>query len=140
VAREQSCHLVLRKMKELAGEKPVFLTGDFNVDQDNAIYHILQGSGYVQDAYEITGMKHAWNGTFNAFDGDLWTASRIDHIFVSKEVTVSHYAVLTETYRNKTTEEGAEVKKGDFPKELSFKKYISRLPSDHFPVLIRLKF
>ncbi|MFT3901991.1 MAG: endonuclease/exonuclease/phosphatase family protein [Niabella sp.] len=140
LAREQSCHLVLKKMKELAGKKTAFLTGDFNVDQNNTIYNILQGSGYVQDAYELAGIKHAWNGTFNAFDSDLWTASRIDHIFLTQKVTVSNYAVLTETYRSKSPENTEDVKKGDFPKELSFKKYISRLPSDHFPVLIRLKF
>ncbi len=138
-AREESSHLVLRKMKELAGEKSVFLTGDFNVDQNNAIYQILQGSGYVKDSYEVAKVKHAWTGTFNAFDNDLWTASRIDHIFVSNDVTVSNYAVLTETFRSKT-EAQEEVKKGDFPKELSFKKYISRLPSDHFPILSRVKF
>jgi|SRR5690625_4181301 len=138
-AREESCHLVLKKMKKLVGKGTAFLTGDFNVDQKNEIYNILQHSNYIFDSYEEADERMDWNGTFNAFDNNLWTDSRIDHIFVTKNVTVSNYAVRTDTYRSKPSED-KEVKKGDFPKELSFKDYIARLPSDHFPIFAKIAF
>ena len=137
-AREQSMYVVLRKIKEIAKGETVFLTGDFNVDQHNEIYGILQNSGLVFDSYEKTQHKMAWNGTFNAYDTHLFTDSRIDHIFVTADVSVSHYAVFTETYRSKK-DDVDDIKKGDFPAELSFKPYEVRLPSDHFPVFIKAR-
>jgi len=137
LARENSCKLVLTKVKELTSNEPVMLMGDFNVDQNNAIYGILNKSGLVQDAYELAPLKYATNGTFNAFDPNLKTNSRIDHIFLTGHFQVSKYAVLTDTYRS-IPKEVEEVKKGDFPKELSFTESTARLPSDHFPVVIHV--
>lgn len=139
IARKQSSYLVLKKIKEMAGSDPAFLTGDFNVDQHDSIYNILAQSKYLADAFTIAKDKMAWNGTFNAFDTGLWTDSRIDHVYVTSGVLVSDYAVLTESYRSKHAED-KEVTKGDFPKELSFKRYDVRLPSDHFPVFCRIRF
>ncbi|WP_212611607.1 endonuclease/exonuclease/phosphatase family protein [Sphingobacterium wenxiniae] len=136
-AREESSKLVVRKIAEMTQGTPTILTGDFNVDQHNSIYQILNSSGHLRDSYEIATNKFAWNGTFNAFDTNLWTDSRIDHVFVSDSIQVKHYAVLTESYRSKK-ENAEEVKKGDFPRELSFKQYESRLPSDHFPLVIKI--
>lgn len=132
-AREESCKLVLQRMRNVVGDDEVLWTGDFNVDQSNSIYDIIQGSDYVSDAYELASLRYAHNGTFNAFDPNLWTDSRIDHIFVSKAITVQKYAVLLDTYRS--AEDQKDIKKGDFPSELSFKNYKARLPSDHFPVV-----
>lgn len=138
-AREESSRLVLQKMKEIVGDGTAFLTGDFNVDQKNEIYDILQKSNYIFDSYVEADERMDWNGTFNAFDNNLWTDSRIDHIFVTKDVSVSNYAVRTDSYRSKASED-RDVKKGDFPKELSFKDYSARLPSDHFPVFVKIMF
>lgn len=138
-AREESSHLVLQKMKEIAGNGTAFLTGDFNVDQNNKIYDILQHSNYVVDTYEEAEDRMDFNGTFNAFNDQLWTESRIDHIFVTKDVHVSQYAVRTDTYRSKV-ENAEDIKEGDFPKELSFKGYRARLPSDHFPIFSKVSF
>ncbi|MFD2743441.1 MULTISPECIES: endonuclease/exonuclease/phosphatase family protein [Sphingobacterium] len=135
-AREESCKLVLQRMRNVVGDDDVLWTGDFNVDQSNSIYQIIQGSDYVFDAYEQAAIRYAHNGTFNAFDPNLWTDSRIDHIFVSKDIQVNKYAVLLDTYRS--AEDQEDVKKGDFPKELSFKNYKARLPSDHFPVVAEI--
>lgn len=139
IAREESSHLVLEKMKEIVGDGTAFLTGDFNVDQKNKIYDILQESGYIFDSYEQADDRMAINGTFNAFNDQLWTDSRIDHIFVTKNVSVSNYAVRTDTYRSKI-KDAEDIKEGDFPEELSFKGYIARLPSDHFPIFARVSF
>lgn len=139
-AREESCKLVINKIKAmLKQEEAAVLTGDFNVDQKNPIYNILEESGIVRDSYQLAPFKFAWTGTFNAYDTNLFTDSRIDHVFVSEHLKVKKYAVLTESYRvaKGTTQ---EVKKGDFPKELSFKDYQEKLPSDHFPVIVKATF
>lgn len=136
-ARAESSKLVVRKIAEIAKGAPTILTGDFNVDQHNEIYDILNDSEQLKDSYELAPHKMAWNGTFNAFDINLWTDSRIDHVFVTDNIEVKHYAVLTESYRSKKKVTD-DVKKGDFPEELSFKQYEARLPSDHFPVVIKL--
>jgi endonuclease/exonuclease/phosphatase family metal-dependent hydrolase len=137
VAREESARLVLHKMKAMVGNDLAFLTGDFNVDQNNTIYRILADSKFVRDSYEHAKESYALNGTFNAFDSNLLTESRIDHIFVTSAVSVNKYGVLTDTYRSPTTQT-EEIKKGDFPKELSFRQYETRMPSDHFPVVVEV--
>jgi len=139
LARQNSCLLVLEKIKALAGRETALLMGDFNVDQHNPIYGIINDSGLLRDAYSLSTLTYALNGTFNAFDSDLMTDSRIDHIFVTSNVRVHKYAVLTDSYRS-PKEEAKEIKKGDFPTELSFKNYSARMPSDHFPVCITVSF
>lgn len=138
-ARAESCTLVLKKIKQMVkADEVAVLTGDFNVDQHNPMYQILAGSAVLQDSYTAAASRYAWNGTFNAFDANLYTDSRIDHVFVTKNVVVKKYAVLTDSYRSPGVT-GKEIKKGDFPKELSFKDYIIRMPSDHFPVVVDLQ-
>lgn len=139
-AREESSKMVVDRIRDMLDEKEIaILTGDFNVDQDNPIYQLLDGSDILSDSYRIAKKRHAWNGTFNAFDGQLFTESRIDHVFVTNQIQVEHYAVLTESYR-RPKKVSNEIKKGDFPEELSFEEYESHLPSDHFPVVVRISF
>ncbi|WP_455497769.1 endonuclease/exonuclease/phosphatase family protein [Coprobacter sp.] len=138
-ARNESSKLVLRKIKEMCGNETIFLTGDFNVDQTHENYRILNNSGILKDAYEAAGICYAPNGTFNNFDPNLKTDSRIDHIFVSMPVTVKTYAVLTDTYRTPNADSEKAIKSGNFPKEVSLHKYVARTPSDHFPVKITLQ-
>ena len=138
VARDESSKLVLNKIKEICGNAPVILSGDFNVDQTNNNYHILANSGILKDSYETAQFRFALNGTFSAFDPDLKTDSRIDHIFVSPSFTVEKYGILTDTYRSQVND--SIIRKGDFPKEVSLKGYMARMPSDHFPVKVNLSF
>lgn len=137
-AREESSQLVLKKIKEIANDESAILTGDFNVDQKNEIYDILQGSDIIFDSFEETSKKMAWNGTFNAFDTGLWTDRRIDHIFVTNDIDVDKYAVLTETYRSEK-DTGKKFKNGDFSESSSSEPADVRLPSDHFPIFARIK-
>ena len=85
-------------------------------------------------------LRFAENGTFNSFDADLYTDSRIDHVFVSPSIQVDSYGVLTNGYwvPNEQTEE--KLKGHDAPQEISFSKYSRRVPSDHYPVFVRLGF
>ncbi len=138
-ARKNSAKLVLKKITEMCGDKPVILTGDFNVDQNSPNYAVLEGSSLLNDSYKTAKIRYALNGTFNNFKTDRLTDSRIDHIFVSPTFTVERYGVLTDTYRTEIPESKSE-KSGNFPQEVSLKKYVARTPSDHFPVKVVLSF
>ncbi len=138
-ARRESARLVLAKIREMAGKNPVILTGDFNVDQNNESYMLLNTSGILQDAYEKSPIRYANNGTFNAFKTDLKTDHRIDHIFLTSQFTVSRYGILTDIYWMQVPESSEEVRSGNFPKEVSLRKYSPRMPSDHFPVMVRVQ-
>ena len=139
-ARMESAKLVVDKIKEICGGKPVVLTGDFNVDQNNPIYNVFTGSGILSDSYEICEIRYALDGTANGFDPNSFTTSRIDHVFVTPGTRVIRYGVLTDTYRTMTPE-AQKYENGNFPKEISFQAYQARTPSDHFPlkVIIQLK-
>jgi len=110
VARKESAHLVLQKIKEMAGNSATIFTGDFNVDQHNESYKEVLSTGVLQDCYNLAPLKLATNGTFNAFNLNTKTDSRIDHIFVTKQFNVKRYAILTNSYEGKA-------------------------PSDHYPVV-----
>lgn len=116
-ARIESVYLVQKKMKELGLNLPTFLTGDFNVDQKNEMYGVLTAGDFLRDSFTNADFVYALNGTFNDYKTDGFTDSRIDHIFVTDDVKVEKYGVLTDTYR---TAEGE-----------------ARTPSDHFPVKIK---
>ncbi len=118
VARRESARLVVRRIREIAKGKPVILTGDFNVDQKDTIYSIFTTSGLLNDSYEHSKQRFAENGTFNGFNPDRKTDSRIDHVFVSPSFHVMRYGILTDCYW--TDQE-------------------RRLPSDHYPVFVRLE-
>jgi len=139
VARSESAKLILERIKSMCGKDPVILMGDFNVDQHNEAYLLLNSSGVMKDVYDITGLKYALNGTFNNFDPNLITDKRIDHIFVSKHFKAVKYGVLTDSYRSNVREDSV-VRSTNFPKEVSLKSSEARMPSDHFPVLTTLEF
>jgi endonuclease/exonuclease/phosphatase family metal-dependent hydrolase len=138
-ARTNSAKLVLKKITEMGADKPVILTGDFNVDQHSPNYAVLAESDLLDDSYEIAKVRYALNGTFNSFRPDRKTDSRIDHVFVSPSFVVERYGVLTDTYRTEI-EDSTPEKDGNFPKEVSSSKYVARTPSDHFPVEVVLRF
>ena len=150
VARREAAKLVVQKIKELTAQPspitqrptpnvPVILTGDFNVDQDDEIYRIFVESGILKDSYDCARIRFAENGTFNSFKSDLFTKSRIDHIFVSVPTEVEAYAVLTDSYWTPDTTSTQQMKSADAPQEIDFIRYERRLPSDHYPVFVRLR-
>lgn len=136
-SRIESVKLVLRKIREFGLNMPTFLTGDFNVDQTDEIYARLSASDFLSDSFTAAKFVYALNGTYNAYHTDGYTDSRIDHIFVTDDIIVEKYGVLTDTYRTAQTDDG-DFAISDFPKELTLKAYRTRLPSDHFPVKIKV--
>ena len=137
VARREAAKLVVSKIKDIAGDHPVILTGDFNVDQTNEIYKIFSESGILKDAYEHTRIRFAENGTFNSFKTEYYTNSRIDHVMVSPSIQVEAYGVLTDSYWTPDATDDT-LKAFDAPQEISFDTYVRRNPSDHYPVFVKL--
>lgn len=140
LARLESSKLLLAKAAEIAGEAPVILLGDFNVDQNSESYRILTASGTYKDAYATAEIRYALNGTFSSFNPNAKTASRIDHVFLSKHFTPLRYGVLTDSYRAPIRQAAGETEARDAPREIEIQEFHARLPSDHFPVLVEVEF
>ena len=138
VARREAAKLIVAKIREIAHDAPVIVTGDFNVDQTNEIYSIFVESGILKDSYQAARLRFAENGTFNSFNVDLYTSSCIDHVFVSPGTQVDAYAVMTDGYWVPSLDPGNMVKGHDAPQEIDFSRYARHLPSDHYPVFVRL--
>ena len=139
-ARREGAKLIAKKITEMCGKEPAFVTGDFNVDQHNEAYRTIINTGVLEDSYELAEKKFATTGTFNSFDSNLFTESRIDHIFVTEHVTVNNYAVLTDGYWT-PNEKSAKTRKGEAaPQEINFSEHQHRCPSDHYPIAAKITF
>lgn len=138
-ARLESARLMLKMSAEMAKDEPVILTGDFNVTQTSESYRELEASEMFADAYEIAGIRYAKNGTFNNFDPNSQTDSRIDHVFLTKHFSVVRYGVLLDSYRARRADGSEGSRAGNAPEEVRLHRHIARLPSDHFPVLAELE-
>lgn len=112
VARVESAKLMLKKIKEIAGDAPVLLTGDFNGGRDSEWYKTLANSGAVADVHGAVKFPYANNSSANGFRTPRGE-SVIDHIFMSKQFAASKWGILTDTYYGK-------------------------FPSDHFPILAKV--
>ena len=139
VARREAAKLVVAKVREIAQGAPVFVTGDFNVDQNDEIYTIFTKSGLLKDSYEAARIRFAENGTFNAFKTNYFTTSRIDHVFVSPSTKVEAYGVLTNSYWTPDDDLDDNLKASDAPQQISFDTYIRHNPSDHYPVFVKIR-
>lgn len=139
VARREAAKLVVAKIREIAQGAPVFVTGDFNVDQNDEIYTIFTNSGLLKDSYDAARIRFAENGTFNAFKTNYFTTSRIDHVFVSPSTTVEAYGVFTNSYWTPDDDPDDNLKANDAPQQISFDTYIRHNPSDHYPVFVKVR-
>jgi endonuclease/exonuclease/phosphatase family metal-dependent hydrolase len=110
------------------------------VDQNDEIYSIFTQSALLKDSYLASRIRFAENGTFNSFDTDLYTDSRIDHIFVSPSINVDAYGILTNSYWTPDNDSSELMKGHDAPQEIDFSRYVRRQPSDHYPVFVRINF
>jgi len=110
-ARRQSGFLMAKKIKEIAGNSSTILTGDFNSTPETEQIKTIQT--ILSDSREVTKQPaYGPEGTFNSFKFDAPMDKRIDYIFVSKNIDVLKYGVLTDAREQ-------------------------RYPSDHQPVLIQ---
>ena len=137
-ARVESANLVKKRLTELGATLPMFLSGDFNVDQFSPSYAAIVEGELLDDSHDKAKMVYETTGTYNGYSAEKYTKSRIDHIFVSPQVEVLKYGILTDTYR--TPVEGETAQKEAFaPEEIELTKYKARTPSDHFPVKISVE-
>ena len=112
VARQESGKLMVQKIKQIAGNTPVILTGDFNSTPDTEQINAIQT--LLSDAYQATKTPpYGPVGTFNSFKFDAPFKDRIDYVFVSKQFDVLKYGALTDANEQ-------------------------RYPSDHLPVVTKL--
>ena len=113
-ARRNSARLILDKINELnTGNHPVVLMGDLNAQPDDQ--PIQRIGSRMQDARLVTEIRpFGPEGTYNGFQFDEPVERRIDYIFVDS-LKVIKYGVLSD------------------PENLQY-------PSDHFPVIARVKF
>ena len=114
VARKESSKLILQKIEKIAGDNPVIFMGDLNGDHDSEWYKSLADSEILSDTYYQVEEPYANNGSFNGFGKRTSSKSIIDHIFTSKHFETTKWGILTDTYHGK-------------------------FPSDHFPVMVKLK-
>lgn len=116
VARRESSKLLLKKIKEIAGNAPTFATGDFNATPESEPIQTILSDGLLKDAYAISETSpYGPVGTFQNFNLESPMDSRIDFVFVTNPIKIKKYAVLTDI-RNK------------------------RFPSDHCPVVVDVEF
>ncbi len=139
-ARKESARLIMEKMKAFDDAVPAILTGDFNVDQNSDSYKVLNGSKKLTDAYEKAALHYGAKGTYNGFKPDSRSDSRIDHIFITDDFRVAKHGVLTDSYKTGEKELEALANTGNYPKEISLYATQTRLPSDHYPVLVVLHY
>ena len=119
VARAESAKLILKKVKDIAGNIPAIVTGDFNAaDDDEPIKIIVDKSNpdHLIETKEVSQLPHYGpDGTFNAFKAKEVDNRAIDHIFIKGRLTVLKHATISESWDG-------------------------RFSSDHFPVLVVLSF
>ena len=114
-ARIHAIDLILDKVKELNSEsEPFIVQGDLNLNDDHpAIVHL---QSKLSDALLVAKkLKSSNNKTFNGFDLSSAPKRRIDYIFVSEGVQVKTFETRMESFG------------------LSY-------PSDHFPLIAKIKF
>ena len=116
-ARRESAKLLKRKVKEIAGNNPVIIMGDFNAKPSEEPIRVL-----VNDPDKFTDSKalsvqphYGPEGTFNGFGSKERDNEPIDHIFLKGKWKVLQHATLSQTWGG-------------------------RFSSDHFPVFAKLSF
>ncbi len=115
VAREKSARLLIERIKNLGDDTTVLVTGDFNCPPGSPPYKILTDA-VLQDARLISVTDHQGPaGTFTGFNPKAEPSKPIDYIFVSPNVQVQTHAFIDQTFSGK-------------------------LPSDHYPVLAKVRF
>jgi len=125
----KSIELINLKIKEIAGDSPVIVMGDFNSQSVIAYglktspdaYNFMKGVCGFQDCYTVN-RDTTITSTVNDFRrpiylNNLWGI--IDHIFIKGNFTVNSYSIIVDSY-----EDGN----------------IRRYPSDHFPVVVSLTY
>lgn len=98
-ARKNSALMIIQKIKEIVGDQPAVLTGDFNVsDQWDAYTTITTNSFVLKDAYKIADKQEGVNYTFHDFGREpIDKREKIDFIFVTPQIKVKDTSIPQES-------------------------------------------
>ena len=91
-ARRKGALLIIEKIKEIVGDQPTVLTGDFNVNDSSEAYNTLTTNSFVlKDAHKEAQTKEGVDYTFHNF-GRIEPSSceKIDFIFITPNIKVSN--------------------------------------------------
>ena len=133
VAKTEGAKLVVNWIKEHCKGENVIVVGDFNANQNSKYYRVFSESGILNDTYDVAKYRFAPTGTFSAFNPERYTTERIDHIFVTNDIKVSRYGMLTYHYFRDMK---GELKAMDTaaPTEIKGENRDVKCISDHYPV------
>ena len=120
-SRERSAELLKRRVDERWAKEPVIVTGDFNVGETNAALVTLTG-GFPSagppapfvDTFRVRHPDERDVGTFTGFKFGAVTGPKIDYVLAQPGTDVLSAAIVRSSRD-------------------------SRYPSDHFPVVARLR-
>lgn len=103
-ARRESALLIIKKIKEIVGDQPAVVTGDFNVNDQSEAYKTITTNEFVlKDAYKMIDQKTGPNYTFHDFGRyAMDKREKIDFIFVTPQIKVLN----TEIAQNPETKTG----------------------------------
>lgn len=103
-ARREGVKLILSKVKELGGNLPVIVTGDFNAEPESDVIKQVTDKtnpDHLTDARAVAELVYGPNWTFHDFGQIPYgKRSRIDYIFVKNGLKVMKYGILAETENN----------------------------------------
>lgn len=133
MAKVEGSKLIVNWIKEHCKGESVIVVGDYNVPQGSDAYNIFAESGILKDSYEAAKYRFAPNGTLSVFNPRRYTTRRIDHIFLSNDIDVHRFGILTYHYYRNT--ESEQVGMGDAaPSEITGENRDVKCPTDHYPV------
>ena len=102
-ARKESAGLLLDRIRQIARDLPVVVTGDFNFTESSEGYQLLTGKkseqlSALRDArYVSESGHHGPTSTFNEFKA-LVPGKKIDYVFVKGDIRVLQHGVLSDTW------------------------------------------
>lgn len=118
-SRERSAALLAERIRSRTPRAPVVVTGDFNAGEDNPAVETLrklpEGGPFLVDTFRLKHRTEATVGTFNGFELGNTGGDKIDYVFAEPATEVLEATIV------RTSRDG-------------------RYPSDHFPVVARIRF
>lgn len=111
-SRERSVELLLERIPGIARGTPAIITGDFNAGEANPAVERLRRAGW-RDAHRVLHPGDTIVGTYHGFRGDS-TGEKIDYVFVPPGAAVLESRIIRSAVAG-------------------------RYPSDHFPVVARIR-
>lgn len=101
-ARRKGALLIIDKIKEIVGNEPAVLTGDFNVNEESEAYRTITTNNFVlKDAHKVASNKSGVDYTFHNF-GRLNPDNydKIDFIFITPQIKVNSSYIPKEADKN----------------------------------------